>query len=205
MKGTILCDFPPKPGNPRNSEGSFGKLSNGQLLFVFSRFHGGNADDAAADLCLLVSDDDGHTWTDKGILFSTSEAEALNLMSITLLTMNNGDLGLFYLIRKTDFQMQAFMRRTTDGIHWSDPVVCIPQDEPMTQFHLPHVFFVPPPKMDDCYIQQKQLRPYEDIRQALLSPFSHTPSEPKLLQNLIELLYFSLIPDSNLHWIPQYR
>lgn len=128
MKGSILCEFPPQAGNPRNSEGSFGRLPNGQLLFVYSRFHGGNADDAAADLVMLSSDDDGHTWKEEGTIFSAADAEALNLMSITLLTLNNGDLGLFYLIRKTDFQMQAYMRRTTDGQHWSEPVVCIPQD-----------------------------------------------------------------------------
>jgi hypothetical protein len=40
--------LPPGPGNPRNSEGDFLPLRDGRLLFAYSKFSGGNADDAAA-------------------------------------------------------------------------------------------------------------------------------------------------------------
>ena len=36
------------PGNPRNSEGSFVKLSDGTLYFAYSRYCGSSASDHAA-------------------------------------------------------------------------------------------------------------------------------------------------------------
>ena len=60
MLGKIILDLPPSPGNPRNSEGAMLRLNDGSILFIYSRFCGSDAaDDAAADLYALISDDEG--------------------------------------------------------------------------------------------------------------------------------------------------
>src|SRR5258708_16334907 len=48
--------------NPRNSEGAFIHLKDGRLLFIYSHFTGGTADEAAADLVGRFSNDGGITW-----------------------------------------------------------------------------------------------------------------------------------------------
>ena len=57
------------PGNPRNSEGSFVKLSDGTLYFAFSRYSGSSsADHAAADVAAVTSKDNGTTWSNPFIV-----------------------------------------------------------------------------------------------------------------------------------------
>lgn len=128
MIGSIVYELAPSSGNPRNSEGSFGRTPDGRLLFIYSHFSGGTADHATADLAMLTSDDEGYTWKDEGILLKAADAKALNLMSVTLLTLGNGDLGLFYLIRHSSQNMYLYLRRTRDGRTWSDPVICTTQE-----------------------------------------------------------------------------
>src|SRR5215212_5779278 len=53
----------PGVGNPRNSEGDFVKLADGKLLFIYTRFTGGGADNAAAELASRISNDGGMTWS----------------------------------------------------------------------------------------------------------------------------------------------
>ena len=59
---TVL-ELPPSPDNPRNSEGSFVALRDGRLLFAYSRFYGGAADDSPSRVALRVSADRGLTWS----------------------------------------------------------------------------------------------------------------------------------------------
>jgi sialidase-1 len=80
-------DFlPPGPGNPRNSEGDFLQLRDGRLLFAYSRFSGGSADDAAAEIAGRYSSDGGASWTDRDVVLVGREG-SLNVMSVSLLPM----------------------------------------------------------------------------------------------------------------------
>ncbi len=88
--------------NPRNSEGSFARLKDGNILFAYSRFHGCCwEDDAPSDIAALTLTADGRALVSETpeILVSASEYNVTNIMSVSLLRMENGDLGLFYIVR----------------------------------------------------------------------------------------------------------
>lgn len=115
-----LLDLPPVPGNPRNSEGAFLPLRDGRVLFVYSRFSGSVQDDAAAELWALTLD--GDTASPPAPLIPAPDDGAQNLMSVSLLRMANGDIGLFYLRRHGQTQLEMVLRRSGDeGKTWSSP------------------------------------------------------------------------------------
>jgi hypothetical protein len=126
--GRIVLELPPRPGNPRNSEGAFAELREGRLLFVYSHFLGeSGSDHAKARLAARLSDDGGETWSDDTFIVIPREAEAMNVMSVSLLRLGNGDLGLFYLLRFSWHEMRMWLQRSTDdGRTWGEPVNCMP-------------------------------------------------------------------------------
>ncbi|MCD8314065.1 MAG: glycoside hydrolase [Firmicutes bacterium] len=126
-KGEILLDIPPRENNPRNSEGTFISLADSGLLFMYSEFHGEyGADHADADIVKIVSHDNGNTWTSPETVVSAKEHGAMNVMSLSLMRMKNGDVGLFYLVRKSWTDMRVVLRRSQDeGKSWSDAKYCI--------------------------------------------------------------------------------
>ncbi|TMV46675.1 exo-alpha-sialidase [Paenibacillus mesophilus] len=127
-KGKIVCDIRPKEGYPRNSEGAFLDLSDGRILFIYSRFYGETySDTAKAGLAARYSADDGETWSDDEWAVKPDDHGARNVMSVSLLRMQNGDIGLFYLIRYGFQDMRLHLRRSSDeGKTWGEAVCCIP-------------------------------------------------------------------------------
>ncbi|MBR6791342.1 MAG: exo-alpha-sialidase [Oscillospiraceae bacterium] len=125
--GKIILDLAPSPGNPRNSEGAFLTLDNGEILFIYSAFKGeSNADHAYTDLKALRSYDGGETFEDAGTVLTCEGEDGVNIMSVSLLRMENGDVGLFYLVRTTYTLMRMFLRRSADGGRtWSERVCCM--------------------------------------------------------------------------------
>lgn len=125
--GKIIRDLAPAPGNPRNSEGAFLTLQNGEILFIYSAFKGeSNADHAYTDLKALRSYDGGESFVDEGVVLTCEGEDGVNTMSVSLLQMQNGDIGLFYLVRTTYTLMRMFLRRSSDGGRtWSDRVCCM--------------------------------------------------------------------------------
>lgn len=124
--GYVTCELPPCGHNPRNSEGSFIQLPDGRIRFIYSRFDADNGnDDANCDIAEILSADGGETWTSPRVLFRASESGADNLMSVSLLRLGNGDIGLFYLV-KEDWRSRYVLRRSADeGESWSEPVDCM--------------------------------------------------------------------------------
>lgn len=123
-----VLDLPPRPNNPRNSEGAFATLKDGRILFVYSHFVGTSSADAArARLALRTSSDEGETWSADTFIVTPEEDQVMNVMSVSLLRHANGDLGMFYLLRRSWHDMRMVCRRSTDeGRTWSAPVVCMP-------------------------------------------------------------------------------
>ena len=119
--GTVVYEKSPAPGNLRSGEGAFIDLKNGDILYVFSRFRGDAVlDYQTADVALLRSRDGGRTFGEEKILLSAAEEGAENLMSVSLLRMADGSVGLFYLIRETLTRMRMYLRRSFDeGDTWS--------------------------------------------------------------------------------------
>ncbi len=130
--GKVVAELAPskEKKNPRNSEGAFLRRKDGTILFAYSRFKGNGLEDwAASDIHAVLSKDGGRSFVDGHILLSCEEENAQNIMSVSLLEMQNGDIGLFYLVRHTYTMMQMYVRRSKDGGKtWTDRVLCTPQE-----------------------------------------------------------------------------
>jgi hypothetical protein len=124
----IVVDLAPGPGNPRNSEGAFLELKNGSILFVYSRFVGTSfSDEAKARLAARHSADGGETWSKDTLIETPEENDVMNVMSVSLLRFGNGDVGLFYLLRRSWHDMRMWCRRSTDeGRTWGSAIQCMP-------------------------------------------------------------------------------
>lgn len=121
-------------GNPRNGEGAFIRLKNGDIMYAYTEYFGEDwVDHAAAHICACTSSDEGETWSERFVLLEKDE-DAENYMSASLLRMANGDLGMIFLRKEntakkemdhyTDFLcMPMFVRSADEGKSWSKPIV----------------------------------------------------------------------------------
>jgi Neuraminidase (sialidase) len=123
----IVLELPPKEGNARNSEGAFIDLKDGRILFIYTKYIGNSYDDdARAGLAAYLSNDQGVTWYEEGAILAPEE-NILNIMSVSLLRLLNGDIGLFYLIRRGPNDTRLHLSRSADeGKTWSKPLCCVP-------------------------------------------------------------------------------
>jgi len=120
-----VLDLPPSDDNPRNSEGDFIQLKDGRLMFVYTRFTGGSGDHAAACLASRYSDDGGRSWSGEDVVVIPNEG-AMNVMSVSLLRLQDGTIALFYLRKNGEDDCRPLMRVSQDEAQtWSDPVLCI--------------------------------------------------------------------------------
>ncbi|WP_435015404.1 sialidase family protein [Tundrisphaera sp. TA3] len=119
--------LPPRPGNPRNSEGAFIKLEDGRILFVYTHFTGGGGDHDAAHLASRESSDGGQTWTAEDVVVLPNEG-GRNVMSVSLLRLAPGEIGLFYLRKDGTDNCRLYLRRSRDEAKtWSEPTLCMDQ------------------------------------------------------------------------------
>ncbi|MEX2511857.1 MAG: sialidase family protein [Cyclobacteriaceae bacterium] len=116
----------PGENNPRNSEGDFIRLKDGRILFIYTHFTGQSASDfGSAFLAARYSDDDGHTWTGEGMTVVSNDG-GMNIMSVSLLRLQNGNIALFYARKNSIHDCIPLMRISKDeGETWSDPMPCI--------------------------------------------------------------------------------
>ena len=122
----VALELKPGPDNPRNSEGAFMPLKDGRILFVYSRYYGtSSSDHATADLAARYSSDKGATWTDKDEIIVKNHG-GMNVMSVSLLRLQSGEIALFYLLKNSTSDCRPVMRRSFDeGKTWSEPAHCI--------------------------------------------------------------------------------
>ncbi len=92
----ILTLYPTKE-HGRHSEGDFIRLKDGGIMFVYSRYEGESSKDAAdCAIAAMFSYDDGETWTEPRTIVHPSKYGVNNVMSVSLIRMLNGDIGLFF-------------------------------------------------------------------------------------------------------------
>ncbi len=114
--------------NARNGEGAFIRLNDGSIMYVYTRYNSGDKDDhGKAVIAAVFSRDDGETWGEERDLFQNSD---VNNMCVSLMRMNNGDVGLFYgckyLSEDKRIMMRVLLRRSSDeGKTWSEPSECM--------------------------------------------------------------------------------
>ncbi len=110
---TLLVVEPTRE-NPRNSEGDVVVLANGGLALIYTRFTGGGADNAKADIALRTSSDNGKTWTADRILVPNEGRE--NTMSVSAIREKGGDILVFYLRKNGWNDCNLFVRRSSDDL-----------------------------------------------------------------------------------------
>ncbi|HBC30985.1 MAG TPA: sialidase [Clostridiales bacterium] len=122
----LVLHLPPGDNNLRNSEGDFITLKDGRILFVYSHFSGSSVSDhTSAHLAGRFSDDGGKTWSKEDITVIENEGN-MNIMSVSLLRLKNGNIALFYLRKNSMEDCIPMMRISTDeAITWSNPIKCI--------------------------------------------------------------------------------
>lgn len=127
----------PRPDNGRNSEGDFIQLKDGRLLLIYTKFIG-TGDHAPADLVGRFSSDGGKTWEDQDVPVLQRGPDDANLMSVSLLRLQDGRIAMFYILKykgppedKYDYRDHILMRTSSDeAATWSEPTYVVPQDHP---------------------------------------------------------------------------
>lgn len=128
---TLIHDFAPTGENPRNSEGCFYRRNDGKILFFYSRFTGGYNDEATSSIALAVFSPDGKALESDGkILFRTSDFDgAANVMCPSALTLGDGSLALFFLVRMKAGGLNLWRFVSSDGGEtFSSGNPCFPSD-----------------------------------------------------------------------------
>ena len=126
MIGKLIKDFAPSDTNHRNSEGDFIQLTNGDILFIYTRYDASCDDHASANLYASISKDNGESFGEPYLIYSKNDIEgATNIMSVSLMRMQNGDVGLFFLKKEGWSVCRLFLVRSSDeGKTWSKPTLC---------------------------------------------------------------------------------
>ena len=127
--GRTVLSFPTKEGNPRNGEGSFVRLKDDSIMYVYTKYIGNDREDHdIAEIYVTYSANEGDSWTEPTLLISKDD-KAENIMSPSLLRMENGDIGILYL-RKEKMPdtgvvcMPVFRRSSDEGKTWSKLIQC---------------------------------------------------------------------------------
>ncbi|MBP3605730.1 MAG: exo-alpha-sialidase [Clostridia bacterium] len=121
--------IPRVDGNLRNGEGAFLRLKDGRILYAYTKYYGeGWDDDNQAFIAACYSSDEGESFTESVTFYEKPES-AKNIMSASLLRMENGDLGLIYL-QKTETPgrlicMPYLVRSSDEGKTFGDPLPMI--------------------------------------------------------------------------------
>ena len=120
MNTRLVHQLPPREGNPRNSEGSFIRNKNGDILFAYSRYHGDSVHDhASCDIAMIVSSDEGETWSKERIIASASEFGVQNVMSVSAVKQLSGDIAFYFLIKENDFSSTLGRAVSSDGVNFT--------------------------------------------------------------------------------------
>lgn len=119
---------PAGESNPRNSEASMMALNTGELMLAYSDFFkGAGGDHDVARISGKMSSDGGRTWGDRFTL--QDNVGDMNVMSVSLLRLQDGDIGFVYLRKNSEHDLKAFLRTSSDeGNTWSDARVISTED-----------------------------------------------------------------------------
>ena len=119
MNVRSVHQIPPQNDNPRNSEGAFLRGKNGEILFAYSRYHGeSNHDHAACDIALIVSHDEGESWSEPRMIATAAEFGTKNIMSVSALEQKDGKLAFYFLIKENDMSTTMGRVLSADGEVW---------------------------------------------------------------------------------------
>jgi len=120
----VVLNLEPTQALPRLSEGGFVTLKSGRILFIYTQFYGGAADESAARLAGIYSDDRGRTWSAPKTIIENEAGN--NVMSVSLLRLRSGKIALFYLRKNSWLDCRPYLRVSTDeSVTWSPPKLVV--------------------------------------------------------------------------------
>ena len=127
--GKAVHLIPSVEGNLRNGEGAFLRLKDGRILYAYTKYYGdGWDDDHQAYIAACYSSDEGETFTESEVFYEKPK-DAINIMSVSLLRMGNGDLGLIYLQKTETLDRRLcipyLVRSSDEGKSFSAPLCLI--------------------------------------------------------------------------------
>jgi hypothetical protein len=130
---SIVLQLDPSPGNGRNSEGTFVTLSDGRILFAYTKYITQDNEDAAPSIIASrVSTDGGQTWSAEDRIL-VERGDAQNVMSVSLLRLKSGRILMLYLQKNVVADGMActpFIRFSDDEMETlSEPVAAIRMQE----------------------------------------------------------------------------
>lgn len=109
---------------PRRSEGDIIQIREDLLLLVYTKFHGDYYDHSPATLVKRISTDRGKSWSEE--VEFIDRGNSLNVMSASLLKLNDNTIALFYLIKNSNTDCYPVVRFSSDNAEtWSEPIACI--------------------------------------------------------------------------------
>ena len=114
MENHIVQSIGPGKVYTRHSEGAFLRLKDGGIYFAYSRFTGSDNDAAPSDIAAMVSYDEGETWTEPQTVVPAARYGVKNIMSVSLLRMLNGEIGLFFIVKATNIISRIVLARSND-------------------------------------------------------------------------------------------
>lgn len=126
MIGRKVRDFAPNAQNNRNSEGDFIRLKDDSILFIYSRYSAdGYEDDCTCDLYASISTDEGESFGEPFPVVFHTDFDAENIMSVSLMRMQNGDIGMFFLTKIDAVNsLPCFIRSSDEGKTWHSFTPC---------------------------------------------------------------------------------
>lgn len=127
LSAETVCELSPSADNPRNSEGDFALLKDGSILFAYSRYHGGSAEDEApCDIAGLISHDGGKSFEPlPEFLVTAKQHQTENIMSVSFCRLDDGTLCLFYLAKFGANSVYYMRRALEDETKFGEAEVCI--------------------------------------------------------------------------------
>lgn len=129
MQNHIVKSFAPGEVYTRHSEGAFLRMKDGGIYFAYSRFTESGSDAAPSNIVSMVSYDEGETWSEPVVAVEAAEHGVKNVMSVSLMRMENGDLGLFYIVKATrSINRIVLARSADDGKTFYKKTVCTLSD-----------------------------------------------------------------------------
>jgi len=91
----------------------------GEILFAYSRYTGESSHDhASCDIALIVSHDEGESWSEPRVIARAAEFGTDNIMSVSAVEQKNGDLAFYFLIKENDLNSTLGRTLSSDGENW---------------------------------------------------------------------------------------
>lgn len=95
--GKQVCLLATDKSNPRNGEGAFLRLKDGRIMYAYTKYVGDSwTDHSTACIAAVYSSDEGRSFGDGRVLIE-KRPEQLNIMSVSLIRLRDGALGILYL------------------------------------------------------------------------------------------------------------